>query len=319
MSTSPIVPNAAAPSVVVIGNFDGVHLGHRAVVSAAVTLASATGALPRALTFHPHPREVLGRGTRPVLTRIERKRALLERLGIGVVVEPFTADLAALSPERFAREVLAERLGARVVLVGENFRFGHGRAGDFAALVQLGDTLGFEARALPLAGDELGLYSSTRVREALARGELDSAERCLGRPHSIAGTVVRGDGRGRTIGVPTANLGDVVECLPPNGVYAVLVDRELAPGETEVLGAGVANLGVRPTVGAGYAVEVHLLDFDDDLYGARLRVHFAARLRDEQRFSGLEALTAQIRSDIDAARAQLSGRIPEPSARGGWA
>jgi riboflavin kinase / FMN adenylyltransferase len=309
--------NTDARSVVVIGNFDGVHLGHQAVVRAAVAEARENGLRPRALTFDPHPQEVLGRGARPMLTRLERKLALLSRLGIEVTVEPFTAELAALSPKEFATRVLASRLRAHTILVGENFRFGRGRSGDLTALAKFGHELGFTARAVVLAGDDEGLFSSTRVRAALALGDLASAERCLGRPHSVVGTVTRGDGRGRTIGVPTANLGDVVEVLPPNGVYACLVDREDA-GTGQALSLGVANLGVRPTVSGGFSVEVHLLDFDGDLYGARLRVHFVRRLRDELKFENLAALTAQIGQDIAAARQLLSGRNPDPAAQGAW-
>ena len=321
------------PSVVVIGNFDGVHLGHQAVVRAAVKEAAEKGLQPRALTFDPHPQEVLGRGLRPKLTRLERKLALLSRLGIEVRVERFTAALAELSPQEFAARVLVGKLGARTVLVGENFRFGRGRSGDLRTLAELGRELGFSARALELAADSEGLFSSTRVRAALARGEVDAAERCLGRPHSVLGTVVSGDGRGRTIGVPTANLANVVEVLPPNGVYACLVDREDADGRSEALALGVANLGVRPTVSGapaaegatgsvaaqGFSVEVHLLDFDGDLYGQHLRVHFVARLRDEQKFPHLQALTQQIAADIAVARGLLSGRNPDAGASGAWA
>ncbi|MDQ2645029.1 MAG: bifunctional riboflavin kinase/FAD synthetase [Myxococcota bacterium] len=306
-------------AIVVIGNFDGVHRGHQAVVGAALDSARATGATALALTFHPHPQEVLGNTPRPVLTSLARKRILLERAGIGVVVEPFTLELAALSPEQFVERILVRKLDAESVLVGENFRFGKGRVGDLDELVRLGKRFGFSARAQALAGDEAGLFSSTRVRQALSAGDLAEAERCLGRPHSVAGTVQRGDGRGRTIGVPTANLSDIAEVLPPNGVYACLVDRQLGDDAAVALGLGVANIGVRPTAAAGFSVEVHLLDFDQDLYGARLRVHWGERLRSELKFPDLEALRAQIERDKDASRVALSGRKPEPGAGGGWA
>lgn len=308
-------------SVVVIGNFDGVHLGHRSVIGAAIEEARAQGLEARALTFHPHPQEVLGGGARPALTRIERKLALLARLGVEVCVQPFTAELAALSPVEFAETILVRKLHTRTVLVGENFRFGKGRAGDLHELVRLGARLGFTARAEALAGDAEGLFSSTRVREALARGELPAAERCLGRPHSVSGVVTRGDGRGRTISVPTANLSQLVELLPPNGVYSCLVDREPddGAGASHRLGQAVVNVGVRPTVSAGFSVEAHLLDFDGDLYGARLRLHFVSRLRDEQKFPDLASLTAQIQRDIEAARGTLLGRAPDPFALGAWA
>lgn len=306
-------------SVVVIGNFDGVHRGHQAVVGAALDAARKTGATARALTFHPHPQEVLGNAPRPVLTSLARKRTLLERAGIGVVVEPFTLELAALSPEQFVERILVRKLDAECVLVGENFRFGKGRGGDLDELARLGARFGFSAHAQALAGDEVGLFSSTRVRQALSAGDLTSAEHCLGRPHSVAGSVQRGDGRGRTIGVPTANLGEIAEVLPPNGVYACLVDRELNDERAEPLGLGVANIGVRPTAAAGFSVEVHLLDLDQDLYGERLRVHWAERLRSELKFPDLSALSAQIERDKDSARRALSGRKPQPNAGGAWA
>jgi riboflavin kinase/FMN adenylyltransferase len=204
------------------------------------------------------------------------------------------------------------------VLVGENFRFGRGRAGDLARLEKLGTTLGFEARAVQLGGDASGAFSSSRIRSAIAEGDLDVAESLLGRPHALTGIVVRGDQRGRTIGVPTANLEGVVEVLPPNGVYACLVDRLDAGGTARRLARGVANVGNRPTVDAGFSVEAHLFDFDDDLYDARLRVHLVARLREERRLSGLDALKAQIQTDIGDAERAAGDRSPEPDAGDAW-
>lgn len=311
---------ARVPSLVVIGNFDGVHRGHRAVIGAALELATARELAPRALTFHPHPSEVLGRGVHPVLTPVERKVELLQRLSdeLKVVVAPFTLELSRMTPREFVRHVLFEQLEAKVVIVGENFRFGHGRAGDLQTLRELGREFGFEARAEPLVGDELGLFSSTRAREALEQGELADVIRCLGRPHALSGTVVEGAQRGRTLGFRTANLADIREALPPYGVYACLVDL-VEGGRGRALARGVMNLGVRPTLQAGYSAEVHLLDWQGDLYGATLRVHLVERLRAEQRFSGLEALVEQIRRDAAAARERLAGAVPEPAANGAWA
>jgi riboflavin kinase / FMN adenylyltransferase len=301
------VSRTRRPSLVVIGNFDGVHRGHRAVIESALRLADAQSLRPLVLTFHPHPAEVLGRGARPVLTTIDRKVELLLALGerLEVVVEPFTLELSKLAPEDFVEQVLVQRLDAKMVIVGENFRFGHQRAGDLPALRALGERFGFEAHAEPLVGDELGLFSSTRAREALEAGDLPSVERCLGRPHSLSGRVVHGAARGRTIGFPTANLAEVAEATPPYGVYACRVQRELGPDERELLGLGVLNLGVRPTVQGGFSVEVHLLDFSGDLYEAHLRLELVAKLRDEQRFPGIDALKAQIARDVEAARALL--------------
>ncbi len=314
----------ASPSgkIVAIGNFDGVHRGHQAVLADAARDALGRGLGAALLTFSPHPAVALGRSAPPLLTTLPRKLELFARVAPSVlpIVERFDVAFAAQSPEQFAEEVLAARLDARVVVVGKNFRFGRDRAGDFAALTRFGEALGFETRSHALLGDERGPWSSTRVREALRRGDLDEATRMLGRPHLLSGVVVLGDQRGRTIGVPTANLGAVEEALPANGVYAVLVDREI-DGEARALAAGVANVGVRPTVKEGElrpSVEVHLFDFVGDLYGARLRVHLVARLRAEQRFAGLDALKAQIALDAAEARAQVAGLAPDADAGGAY-
>jgi riboflavin kinase/FMN adenylyltransferase len=297
--------------LVVIGNFDGVHLGHRAVLEASSAEAQALGLMTVALTFDPHPSAVLGRGALPVLTPLARKLELLGRAcpGLTVVVEPFTQELARLPPTEFVERKLSLALKARIVVVGKNFRFGVRRSGDLGTLEELGRRLGFEARAEPLRGDQDGPYSSSRIRAALSAGDLATTERLLGRPHALSGKVTRGAGRGRTIGVPTANLEGVPEALPPYGVYACVVDR-LTPEGGRVLARGVLNVGERPTVGAGFSVEVHLFDFDGDLYGQELRVHLCARLRDERRFDGLDALKAQIERDMASARAVLAERTP---------
>jgi len=282
---------------VAIGNFDGVHRGHQLVLRGAVEDARAAGLVATVLTFHPHPAAVLGRVPPPLLTRLERKRALLEALGVEVVVRTFDAAFAALEPPAFAAQILARELGARRVVVGDNFRFGKGRSGDVGALRALGATLGFDVSTHDLAGDEAGPFSSTRARDALARGDLTELERVLGRPHRLRGTVVTGDRRGRTLGFPTANLGAVAEALPLFGVYAVRSgDR-----------AGVANIGARPTVGGTEPrVEVHFFDFEGDLYDQELDVDLLHFLRAEQRFAGLDELRAQIATDAAEARRLLS-------------
>lgn len=286
-------------SAVVIGNLDGVHRGHQAVLGQARAIADARRLSTIVLTFDPHPSEVLRGVAPPRLASLERRIELLRRHGADeVVVEPFTRELAALSPARFAKELLAERLGAKAVVVGENFRFGAERAGDLVSLRRFGEELGFEVAAAVVAGDERGAFSSTRVRSAIAAGDLAEATRLLGRRHSIRGVVEGGDRRGRTIGFPTANLGQVVEVLPPHGVYAVFADDRPA----------VMNLGVRPTVdGSSRRIEVHVLDFDGDLYGKPMRVHLVGRIRDEKRFANLDELKAQIESDVETARSMLAG------------
>ena len=293
---------AAVHSAVIIGNLDGVHRGHQAVLRQARAIADARGLVTLVLTFDPHPSQVLRGFTPPRLATLERRIELLRRHGADeVVVEPFTADFAALTPERFAKELLAERLGAKAVVVGDNFRFGAKRAGDLATLRTFGDAFGFEVAAAEVAGDERGPFSSTRVRDAIANGDLDEATRLLGRRHSISGTVESGDRRGRTIGFPTANLGAVTEVLPPDGVYAVFAGERPA----------VMNVGVRPTVdGTSRRIEVHLFDFQGDLYGQPMRVHLVRRIREEKKFSGLEELKAQIARDAAAARGILGGLRP---------
>ncbi len=304
--------------VVAIGNFDGVHRGHQAVLAAAAREAKGLGLEAALLTFSPHPREALGRPVPPVLTALGRKLSLVREAAPEVtpIVERFDLAFAEQSPEEFAGRVLAEKLRAKVVIVGPNFRFGKGRAGSYATLGELGARLGFTTHAPELVQDEKGVLSSTRVREALAAGDLDEAASILGRPHLVSGTVVEGDKRGRTIGFPTCNLAGIVEALPAFGVYAVLVEREIEArgagepwGSAVPLAKGVANIGVRPTVKPGEtrpSVEVHLFDTDQDLYGARLRVRLVARLRAEQRFSGLAELKAQIAKDAEAARRRLA-------------
>jgi riboflavin kinase / FMN adenylyltransferase len=291
-----------AVNVIVIGNLDGVHRGHQAVLLQARAIADAKNLRTLVLTFDPHPNEVLRGWTPPRLATLERRIELLRRHGADEVnALPFTAELAAFSPERFARELLVERLGARAVVVGEGFRFGARRAGDLDALRGFGESLGFEVAAAEVASDDRGPFSSTRVRDAIALGHLHEATRLLGRRHSLSGVVESGDRRGRTIGFPTANLGGVVEALPPHGVYAVFAGDQPA----------VMNLGVRPTVdGKILRVEVHLFDFEGDLYGQGMRVHLVERIREERKFAGLDELKAQIVRDADTARAILAEVVP---------
>jgi riboflavin kinase / FMN adenylyltransferase len=312
-------PRSDQASLVAIGNFDGVHRGHQAVLAQAVAMAHEAGLVPRVLTFDPHPAVVLGRGALPALTSLPRKLELLCRQSseLQVVVETFTLELAKTEPVDFTRQLLVDALGAKVVLVGENFRFGRGRAGDFAKLRELGQAQGFRAHATALECDADGPISSTRVRVALESGNLDAVEALLGRPHALTGVVVPGQGRGRTIGVPTANLSEIFEALPPHGVYAILVDQKRG-GAFVALAAGVANFGVRPTLGAGPSFEAHLFDTSLDLYGQELRVHLLGRLREERKFSGVDELRLQIARDIEAARAIAVRRLPDPSALPAW-
>ncbi len=280
--------------VVTIGNFDGVHLGHRALLAAARELAGSGSVT--ALTFAPSPRDVMqpGHGVPQIQTLDDRVRTLREAGADEVTLVPFTQELSTWSPERFARDILAGEHGAAGVVVGWDFRFGKGRSGTPDTLRT---TLGVpvvEVQAVLLDGAPV---SSTRTRQAVLDGDLGLAARLLTRPHEVVGRVVRGDQRGRTLGVPTANVRPDTELLPPPGVYAV---RAWVDG---VWVNGVANLGDRPTFGPGRGrLEVHLLDGSWELYDQVLRVALVARLRDEVKFDGVEALVAQIHSDIHHAR-----------------
>jgi riboflavin kinase / FMN adenylyltransferase len=286
------------PIALTIGNFDGVHRGHQAML-ARLTEAAEDLALPSAvLTFDPHPREFFAPGAAP--PRLSTLRSKLEQFsahGIAEVhVARFNAALAALAAARFIDEVLVRRLGTRWVLVGNDFRFGQGRSGDLALLRLAASTFSVEAMPTVIVDGERA--SSTVIRAALAAGELDHAARLLGRPYAIGGRVVHGDKLGRSLGFPTANI--VLRHPPPlSGVFAVRVH-----GLGGAARAGAASLGVRPTVKAGAKplLEVFVFDFDEAVYGRRVVVEFLCKLRDEERYDDLDTLTRQIRADVAQAR-----------------
>ncbi len=292
---------------VAIGNFDGVHLGHQALVRAAGERARAGGAHLAVLTFEPHPREFFDPAAAPPrLMRLGEKCAALADLGVErLVVLRFDAGLQRLTPEAFIAEVLERGLDARHVVVGDGFRFGCRRAGTVETLLAAGPRAGFVVVAVPsvIAGGER--VSSTRVRAALGAGELDDAARLLGRRYAMGGRVIYGQALGRSLGFPTANLRLHRRAAPLGGIFAVRVrGLEGRPGA-----AAVASLGTRPTVGGGETLlEVHVFDFDGDLYGRRLQVDFVAKLRDEQKFPSLDALVAQMHADAARARAILAAR-----------
>ncbi len=291
-------------SAVAVGNFDGVHRGHQALVAAAVARAHETGGAAVVLTFDPHPARVLRGDEAPAsLTTLAQKEELVRELGVDrLVALTFDRALAALTPEAFVKEVLASLLGARHVVVGESFRFGHSRHGDARTLQALGGQQGFDVQVVKPVLHDGRPISSSRVREALGKGDVKEAAALLGRPYALDGRVVRGDGRGRGLGIPTANLAVEEQMLPARGVYAgrVLVPR----GDWR---PAVVNVGERPTFGGkGVVVEAHLLDFTGDLYGADLRLSFQARLRGEERFANAEALVERIHADVRAARELLT-------------
>ena len=291
-------------SVVCIGAFDGLHLGHRALVRRAVGRARELGAAAVALSFEPLPREFFGRAAPP--PRLTLPRAKAEGLfGLGVDVAGllrFNARLAAMPAETFVREVLVRRLAVREVWIGPDFRFGKGRAGDIETLREAGAQHGFSAHEIEPVLVDGERVSSTRTRAALASGEFNSAAQLLGRPYTIGGRVVHGNQLGRTLGFPTANLrfGGKVPAL--SGIYAARVHGvDVQPWPA------VASFGTRPTVaGKEPLLEAHLFDFDGDLYGRRIDVEFVARLRDEEKFADLPALVAQMHRDATQARAILS-------------
>jgi riboflavin kinase/FMN adenylyltransferase len=299
-------PAESKPTVVTIGVFDGVHRGHAMLFDYVVQQAVAIDARPAIVTFDPHPMEVIAPERAPcVLTTIDQRLALFEAHGFDLtLVLHFDRELASLEPEQFVRRMLVEELGVRKVIFGEDFRFGHNRAGDASTLSELGRTLGFEAEAIGLLGtSDGGRISSTEIRRLIGEGDVEGAAELLGRRYRLAGEVVHGDERGRKLGFPTANLVPHPRaCLPGNGVYAgwwVEQGRRLP---------GVVNVGVRPTFKESDRplCEIHIFDFEGDLYGARGEVEFAALLRPEQRFDGVDALVAQIAADAARARELLA-------------
>ena len=304
---------ARTPTALALGSFDGLHAGHRRVINA--VCQQPNGAVPTVVSFWPHPREVLHGDPRLRLDLPEEKLELLGPLGIEqLVLVPFDQALAQLSAEAFVQTMLLETLQARHIAVGANFRFGRGRQGTTQTLQTLCAAAGVRVTVVPILEDSNGAMSSSRIRSALTTGDLVSAQLLLGRPYRFSGRVVTGRGLGHTIGWPTANLQvDGRKCLPGLGVYAAWV---CVNDSLERLPA-VMNLGPQPTVdpNAPSAVEVHLLDLKRELVGATLCVEPVKRLRGQQRFSGLEELSAQIGRDAAEARCTLSAaqnQITEP-------
>ena len=294
--------------VATIGNFDGVHLGHRAVFQRLLARGRELGLPATVITFEPQPMEVFAPESAPArLTRLREKLGALRASDIErVMLLEFGPKLAAMPAPEFVQRLLIEGLGVRFLLVGDDFRFGRGRTGDFALLRDMGrvaeaNGAGFAVEDLHTITHGAERISSTRVREALARGDLEQARHLLGRPYCLEGRVVHGDKRGRSIGFPTANIALHRRVSPVRGVYAVRVK-----GLGSEPWPGVANIGTRPTVdGTSARLEVHLFDFDQSIYGRHLEVELVLRLRDEQRFESFEALRAQIQRDAGTARAFL--------------
>jgi len=306
--TSGLPPDARG-AVVAIGNFDGVHLGHQAVLGAAVAKAHALDVPAAVLTFEPHPRMLFKPGSEPFrLTPLRPKSHAIEGLGVDVlIVLAFDRALSVKSAEAFVDEVLMIGMAASHVVVGTDFVFGHDRLGTADRLAEMGERAGFGVTAVaPVAGPDGTVYSSTAIREALKAGEPRRAAVLLGRFWEIEGRVEHGDARGRQLGFPTANIGLGDYLRPAFGVYAV--EAGIDHGAATEWHRGVANLGRRPTVaGLVERLEAHLFDFDGDLYGRHLRVRLVEFLRPEKKFDGLDALRAQIARDSAEARTILAG------------
>jgi riboflavin kinase/FMN adenylyltransferase len=291
-----------APTVA-IGNFDGVHRGHQALVTAAAGLARGSGGEAVVLTFDPHPAHFFAPHLAPpMIMPLARRLELLAQFGAEVVViESFDAAFAAIEADPFVEEVLGRDLGARHVVVGYDFSFGHGRHGTPAVLTSLGGRLGMGVTVIPPVTVDGLVCSSTKIREFVHEGRVDGAQLLLGRPFEVTGEVVRGAGRGRGLGIPTANLRPEGELLPRTGIYAARA-RSL---DGAVARPAAVSVGTNPTFVPGASeitVEAYLLDFDGDLYGKRLRLELLARLREERRFASTEELIAQIHKDVARTR-----------------
>ncbi len=303
------MPLSARGAAIAIGNFDGLHQGHRAVIARMLEAAREKGATPSVLTFEPHPRMFFRKSTAPLRVEpfhIKIKR--MEQMGVEqVFVLRFTKSFSELSAEAFAEGILHHKLQASHITTGENFIFGHGRKGDTAYLETLAERGLFGFAAVPPLMLDGEPCSSSRIRDALSQGDIPLANRLLGREYEVFGRIQRGDGRGRTIGFPTMNI-RLQHLFPPkSGVYGVevAVESSLTDSATTWL-PGVANWGTRPTFdGTGHVFEIHLLQGDAFDYGERIRVRLKGFIREEQKFSGVEALTRQIDLDVATARKML--------------
>lgn len=301
----------APPHAVTIGNFDGVHLGHQAILARLKAEARERGIAACVITFEPHPRELFSPHAAPTrLTSLREKCELLAEHGVQrIQVLRFNRAFAGLSPDEFIARVLVDGLNAKWVMIGEDFRFGAKRAGDFAYLKAAGERLGFEVHGMPTVksgnGESAVRVSSSTIREVLSAGDVERAQALLGRPYSISGRVVHGDKLGRVLGWPTANVEMRHNRPPLTGIYAVRVEG-LGPKPLNA----VASLGVRPTVtnSGQVRLEAYIFDFNEDIYGRHIRIDFLKKIRDEEKFSDLETLKAQIAKDADDARRFLESQ-----------
>jgi riboflavin kinase/FMN adenylyltransferase len=301
------IRNPLPKAVITIGNFDGVHIGHQALFHTVIEKAEALNGTSVAMTFDPHPMRVLSpNGHPPMITMPDQKAELIAKAGIDILIcIPFTQEFAAISARGFVEDLLLHRLGMRAMVVGHDYSFGRNREGNLPLLQQWSRELGFEVLVVDWIQGANGIaqrISSTHIRELVMGGRMDEARRMLGRHYQIHGTVASGRNRGgRLLGFPTANIHLQDELCPKQGIYAVTVEHA---GQTY---KGVANIGYSPTFDDHlFTVEVHILDFNKNIYSDPIRVNFIQRLRDEIKFNGIEALAAQIHKDVAHAREILS-------------
>ena len=291
-------------AVVTIGNFDGVHIGHQALFSQVIEKAKSIDGTSVVITFEPHPIRVIKSNKHfPLITIYEQKVELISETGIDTLIcIPFTREFAATTARTFVKKILCDQIGMKAIVVGQDYSFGRKREGDIFLLKEMAVTHGFEVIISGWIEVEGGRISSTEIRNLVREGRVEEAERLLGRHYQVRGTVIRGRDRGgRLLGFPTANLTLYDELCPKGGVYAVTVEYN------DTTYKGVANIGYSPTFDNGeFSVEVHILDFDQNIYDRPIRVNFIRRLRGEKKFSGPEALSAQISLDIEKARELLS-------------
>lgn len=291
--------NIQKPTVLTLGVFDGLHLGHQLIMQTVVERAKAAKAVPTAITFDPHPRAVLHpESAPPLLQTLDQRLANLEVLGIEqAIVIPFSREFASLPAEEFLADIVHDRLHAKEVYLGKGFAFGKGRGGNIELLRKMSSELGFVADEVPEVRLRGHRISSSRIRERLAAGRVNLVRRMLGRPYGVEGVIIRGNRRGHTIGFPTANLKPHNRVIPKFGVYATAT---LVDGTWR---RSITNIGVRPTFeqDADPSIETYIFDFDEELYGDVLRVRFLHRIRDERKFNGIDELKAQIEKDTQRA------------------
>ena len=297
-------------AVITIGNFDGVHIGHQALFHEVIEKAEAIKGTSIAMTFEPHPTRVLKQNNHPpLITLYEQKKELIERSGIDVLIcVPFTKKFAALSAEEFIKDLLIKKIGMKAIIVGEDYAFGKNREGTIALLKSYAAQMDYEvivAEWIKAARNATDRISSTRVRKLVMNGEIETACKMLGRHYQIRGLVVKGRDRGgKLLGIPTANINLQDELCPKTGIYAVTVEYR------QQLYKAVANIGYSPTFNDNeFTVEVHMLDFDENIYDRKIRVNFIARIRDEKKFDGIAELKSQIHQDIEDARKILAAYV----------